>query len=78
MALQVDSKIGQPEVGTVALWKRKKCSNLVKERHESKKRGNSPNKTAILNSQHSKVSEKSSGTSHKERFDLGPPKVMGN
>lgn len=43
-----------------------------------KKKGNSPNKTAILNSQHSKVSEKSSGTSHKERFDLGPPKVMGN
>jgi hypothetical protein len=73
--LQGDSKNGQPKFVPIVSRKRKKSSIVVQERHGSKKCSSS-NKTAILNSQHSKATEKSTGTSGKERLELGSQKVI--
>jgi hypothetical protein len=73
--LQGDSKNGQPKFVPIISRKRKKSSIVVQERHGFKK-CSSPNKTATLNSQHSKATEKSTGTSSKERLELGSQKVI--
>ncbi|TVU20722.1 hypothetical protein EJB05_30317, partial [Eragrostis curvula] len=71
VALQVDRENGQPKTVTVVSYKRKKSSNHLQERHELK--NCSSNKTAMLNSQHSKGTQKSTGTSSRG-LDLGSPK----
>ncbi|XP_062211129.1 uncharacterized protein LOC133912427 [Phragmites australis] len=73
--LQVDREKGQPQRLTVLPQNRKKSSNPLHERHESKK-GSPPNKTARSSSRNSKGLQKSTGTSNKEGLQLGSPNEL--
>lgn len=74
--LQVDRKNGRSQRETVLPQKRKEPSNLPCEKHE-RQNGRPSNKIVRLSSQSSKgQSQKSMGTSNKERLKLGSPKEL--
>uniref|UniRef100_K3XE55 Spt20-like SEP domain-containing protein n=1 Tax=Setaria italica TaxID=4555 RepID=K3XE55_SETIT len=70
---QVDRENRQTQKVTVVPQKRKKSLKLLNERHGSKNHS-PPNKSARLSYQNSK-GQKSTGSSNKEGFHLGSPKV---